>query len=67
MATSTLKGNILRIQELQIAYRFVYLRVEVIEWNNGKISEANAFCSATTKYSVRKKNFNFLLYNLIHD
>ena len=23
MATSTLKGNILRIQELQIAYRFV--------------------------------------------
>ena len=31
MATSTLKGNILRIQELQIAYRFVYLRVEVIE------------------------------------
>ena len=31
MATSTLKGNILRIQELQIAYRFVYLQVEVIE------------------------------------
>ena len=31
MATSALKGNILRIQELQIAYRFVYLRVEVIE------------------------------------
>ena len=23
MATSTLKGNILRIQELQVAYRFV--------------------------------------------
>ena len=31
MATSTLKGNILRIQELQIAYSFVYLQVEVIE------------------------------------
>ena len=67
MATSTLTGNILRIQELQIAYSFVYLQVEVIEWNNGKISEANAFCSATTKHSVRKNNFNFLLYNLLHD
>ena len=34
---------------------------------NEHISEANEFCSATTKHSVRKNNFNFLLYNLLHD
>ena len=34
---------------------------------NDHISEANEFCSATTKHSVRKNNFNFLLYNLLHD
>ena len=38
MATSTWKGNKVRIQELQVAYRFVLARLEMIwvkqfEWN----------------------------------